>query len=233
MRVGLLLCDHLDPDAAAVAGDYPELYAAALGPHGIELEVFDLTAGRFPASTSDCQAWLTSGSRLSAYTDEGFIPDLVELLGRLADEERPNAGICFGHQVTARALGGTVARSEAGWGVGARTFDVVAPAPWMEPAGHTMTILMSHQDQVTDLPADAELVATAGYCPVGGYRVGDHVFCVQGHPEFVAPLSAHLATRRRAVIGDDVVDAALASLAGPLDHPAISAWIAAFLTRRW
>ena len=48
------------------------------------------------------------------------------------------------HQLTARALGGEVTRAEVGWGVGGRSFDVVAPAPWMDD-GDRFTLLMSHR----------------------------------------------------------------------------------------
>lgn len=233
LRVGLLLCDHLDPEVAAVDGDYTELYPAAFEPAGVSLHVFDATAGELPASTADFDGWVTSGSRRSAYEDEGWISDVREVIAALAEEERPQVGICFGHQLTALALGGDVARSDAGWGVGVKTFDVTAPAPWMERDAESFSILMSHQDQVVELPSDAELVATAHYCPVGSYRVGDHVFCVQGHPEFTPGLSRVLTQRRRAALGDDVADAALASLERPLDHPRVVRWMADMLGQRW
>ncbi len=35
------------------------------------------------------------------------------------------AGICFGHQLIAQALGGTVRKSEKGWGIGRHVYDVV------------------------------------------------------------------------------------------------------------
>lgn len=228
LTVGLLLCDHLDPDAAAVAGDYTELYPAAYAPAGIDLRIYDVTAGEFPDDLDECPYWMTSGSRRSAYEEEGWILELRDLVARLADERRPHVGICFGHQLTALALGGDVARASVGWGVGIRRFDLVGGAPWIDPDADGFGILMSHQDQVVRLPDGAELLATADYCPVGGYRVGDHVFCVQGHPEFVPALSAHLAEKRRAVIGDETVDAALAGLSGPLDHARVVDWIADF-----
>ena len=93
---------------------------------------------------------------------------------------------------------------------------------------------MSHRDQVTRLPDGAEVVATAAYCPVGAYRIDDHVFCVQGHPEFVPDLSRTLMERRRQVIGDDVVEAGLASLRPPaptLDQGRVAGWIAEFFRR--
>lgn len=233
LQVGLLLCDHLDPGPAAVAGDYTELYPAAFEPHGLDIRIYEATAGELPTDLDECDAWMTSGSRRSAYEDEGWIHDVRDLIARLAAERRPHAGICFGHQLTALALGGDVQRADVGWGVGGRTFDVVAPAPWMDDV-ERFTILMSHRDQVTRLPDGAELVATAEYCPVGAYRVGDHVFCVQGHPEFVPDLSATLMEMRRDAIGAEVVETGLASLAPPatpLDQDRVAGWIARFFRR--
>jgi GMP synthase-like glutamine amidotransferase len=184
ITVGLILCDHLDPGPAAVAGDYPDLFPAAFAPHGLELRVYEATLGELPEDLDECDVWMVSGSRRSAYEDEGWIAAVSDLIVRIEAARRPLAGICFGHQLTARALGGEVTRAEVGWGVGGRRFDVVAPAPWMDD-GDRFTLLMSHRDQVTRLPDGAEVVATAPYCPVGAYRIGDHVFCVQGHPEFV------------------------------------------------
>ncbi len=229
LRVGLLLCDHLDDGPASVAGDYPVLYPARFGPFGLDIRIYEATRGELPRDLDECDAWITSGSRHTSYDSDPWILDLRDLIVRLADERRPHAGICFGHQLTALALGGDVARAD-GWGVGGRTFDLVSRAPWIDDV-ERFTILMSHRDQVTRLPHDAELLATAEYCPVGAYRIGDHVFCVQGHPEFVPGLSATLMESRRAVIGDDVVDAGLASLHPPspeLDQERVAGWISDF-----
>ncbi len=229
MTIGLLLCDHLDPDVAEVVGDYTELFPAAFGPAGIDLRVYDVTAGQFPATTDECDGWVISGSRRSVYEDEGWIRDLHDVAHELVTRERPVAGICFGHQLIARTLGGTVERAEVGWGVGVREFRVVAPGPTMDPDTMSFSILTSHRDQVLVLPEGAQLVATAEYCPVGAYRIGEHVLCVQGHPEWVPALSRLLIGRRREQIGDDTSDAALASLEQPLDHGRVVSWMAGVL----
>lgn len=231
LTVGLLLCDHLDPDVAAVAGDYPELYPLAYGPAGIDFRIYEATAGDLPGSIDECDAWMTSGSRASAYEREDWILRLRAFIAELHAARRPHVGICFGHQLTALALGGDVRRAPVGWGVGVRDFTLVADAPWIDPAAGGFRILMSHQDQVTELPEGAELLAAADYCPVGAYRVGDHVFCVQGHPEFVPDLSAFLIRKRRGLIGDEVADAGLRSLAEQPDHDRVVGWIADFYRR--
>jgi len=104
-----------------------------------------------------------------------------------------------------------------------------------EPEITEFRMLMTHQDQVLRLPPTAELLATSQYCPVAAYRIADHVFCVQGHPEFVPELSERLINARRPALGDQVADAALLSLQDlpqhPLDHRLVAEWTARFFQR--
>ena len=237
MRIGLLLCDHIDPLIAEGIGDYTELYPAGFSRVGIDLRIYEAAAGEFPDSTSECEGWILSGSRKSTYEDLPWISDLSEFILSAEKDRAPQMGICFGHQLIASTLGGEVAKSPAGWGVGVKTFDVVATAPWMraEPEITEFRMLMTHQDQVLRLPPTAELLATSHYCPVAAYRIADHVFCVQGHPEFVPELSERLITARRSILGDELADAALLSLQDlqtrPLDHDLVAEWTARFFQR--
>ena len=91
LQVGLLLCDHLDPGPAAVAGDYTELYPAAFEPHGLDIRIYEATAGELPTDLDECDAWMTSGSRRSAYEDEGWIHDVRDLIARLAAGRTPGS----------------------------------------------------------------------------------------------------------------------------------------------
>ena len=238
LRVGILLCDHLDDEVAARHGDYEGRYRTLLGPLGVDAVVHDLTRGEAPASTAECDAWLVSGSRRSAYDDEAFVPALTRFVADAVEADVPVVGICFGHQVVARALGGRVERAE-GWGIGVKRYHLgggartgAGPPPWMEGSPESFTMVVSHRDQVVELPDGAELLASAEYCPVAAFHVGDGVFCVQGHPEFDVALSATLSRRRRAAIGHDVVEAGLASLGTAPDNPLVAEWIQRFLRRR-
>jgi len=231
LRVGLLMCGHVDGRAVPVAGDYPELFASLFDPLGVELVRFDADEGDLPASLADCDAWITSPSRSSAYDDEPWVHAMVDLVRRLVAEERPFAGICFGHQLMAQALGGRVERSAAGWGVGAQEYEVIAPRPWMDPlpASRRFRLVASHEDQVTTLPDGAELLATAPYCPVAMMAVGPRAIGLQAHPEFTAPLSAALLDLRVDLIGAEPVRLAHATLTARLDQELIAGWIVRFL----
>ena len=230
-RVGLLVCGHVDPRAQAVAGDYPALFAALFAPHDVVLVPFAADEGDLPLSLSDCDGWITSPSRSSAYDDQPWVHGMVEVVRRLVEEERPFAGICFGHQLLAQALGGRVERAAVGWGVGPKQYEVVNQRPWMDPPavdGH-FRLVASHEDQVTLLPPGAELLATSGYCPNAMMALGARAIGLQPHPEFVAPLSAALLDLREEMIGADRVTAARAVMGDPLDRELVASWIINFL----
>ncbi|WP_323010187.1 glutamine amidotransferase-related protein [Paracoccus sp. (in: a-proteobacteria)] len=55
-------------------------------------------------------------------------------------------GVCFGHQIIAQALGGTVRKAGQGWGLGRHVYDVL-PGNGLIDA-QRLAIACSHQDQV-------------------------------------------------------------------------------------
>jgi hypothetical protein len=79
-RIGLLVVGHVDPKSVAIAGDYPELFAALLGPLGIELVPYALADGQFPVSLRECDGWICSPSRQSAYDDVPWMHALQHVL---------------------------------------------------------------------------------------------------------------------------------------------------------
>ncbi|MCU1453741.1 MAG: glutamine amidotransferase class [Acidimicrobiales bacterium] len=228
-RVGLLVCGHVHPEALDVGGDYPELFTALFRNQPVRLVRFDAESGQLPASLDDCEAWITTPSRASVNDDAPWIRAIEDLVRALVAAERPFAGMCFGHQVLARACGGRVERAPGGWGVGAQRFDVVARAPWMAPRAPTFTLVASHEDQVVELPPGAQLLATAAYCPNAMFAIGPRALGLQPHPEFPAALSRRLTVLRRDLIGAEASAAALASLDAPLDRDLVAGWIARFL----
>jgi GMP synthase-like glutamine amidotransferase len=123
-------------------------------------------------------------------------------------------------------LGGHVERSPAGWGVGVQGYDVVATAPWMRPARDRFQLIASHEDQITVTPRDVTVFATSEYCPIAGLALGNRIWTVQAHPEFVPPLADHLLAGRVELIGVERVAAARRTLERPLDQRAFAQWIA-------
>ena len=231
MRLGLLLVGHVAATSTDIAGDYPELFAALLGPD-VELVRYDLDEDRFPGSGRECDGWLLSPSRCSVYDAHPWITSAEDLLRELLVTERPYVGICFGHQLAAQALGAPVQRASDGWQVGVRDYEIVAPQSWMRPRRSSVALVASHEDQVLAVPDGAELLARADGCPIAGLTIGDRAWTLQPHPEFVPELADDLLHRRVELIGAAKVDAARATLRRPLDRQVVGGWIREFFAER-
>ena len=70
---------------------------------------------------------------------------VAQLAGRSGSRPGSGAGYCFGHQIIAHALGGRADRKGA-WGVGRM------PAETFGLPFEQANLLVSHQDQVMELP---------------------------------------------------------------------------------
>lgn len=231
MRLGILQCDSVRPHLQPEFGDYPQMFERLLtiAPGQPEYRVYDLTRDEFPASVDECDAWLITGSKRSVYEGDAWIERAHEFVRELHTARRPLIGICFGHQMVARALGGRVDAAAAGWGTGRHVSYVMRPKPWMDPPREQLALLVSHQDQVKEPPPGAEILAGHDFCPYDMFQVGDHILTFQGHPEFEPGYSRALIELRREQIGPEHAEPALASLTQPLDSPVAAQWIWRFI----
>ena len=99
----------------------------------------------------------------------------------LLDLGVPVLGICFGHQLLARLMGGEVVRGPGEFG--RSRVKVVFPDTIMAGWGHVEEVWMSHYDHVTDVPS-AEILALTEHGSVAAFRLkGREVYGVQFHPE--------------------------------------------------
>lgn len=231
MRLGILQCDTVHEDLQGDFGDYPGMFLRLLdGPdQGIDFRIYNLTRGEFPADVRECDAWLITGSKWSVYDPEDWIQRGHQLVRELHDARRPTVGICFGHQMIARALGGRVDKAAVGWGVGVHTARIIRHRPWMQPSRETLPLLVSHQDQVTELPPGAVRLAGHDFCPYDMFDIGDHIITFQGHPEFIPDYSRATMERRREIIGEDTYRRGIASLEQSIEDAVAARWILRFL----
>ncbi len=236
MTFGLLQCDHVQPEFLGIAGDYDAMFRALFAAHApeVKLRVFDLRAGDFPENPSLCDAWITSGSAASVYEDEAWLHRFAALVRDIRAAGTPYIGICFGHQMLAHALGGRVACSPRGWGVGAKEVKLSAqnrPA-WIDPPLDSYRLLLSHQDQVEELPPGGRTLGGNAHCPNSMIAVGSSMIGFQGHPEYPAGYAKALMLSRRDRIPPAIIDAALPTFDTPPDTAAVMSWILRFARDR-
>ena len=132
----------------------------------------------------------TTAEQFSAKAPNGIIfsggPASVNIDGAPQIDPRvyelgiPILGICYGAQMIAKQLGGTVSRFEAGeYG---RTDLQVSGGQLLAGQPSDQSVWMSHFDCITEVPDGFEITASTANAPVAAFE-SDRVFAVQYHPE--------------------------------------------------
>lgn len=231
MKIGILTCGHVDAPLSDFHGQYFDMIAASLYEVNDQFEFinFDATQGELPA-LDECQGYIITGSVFNAYDDESWIHELIDWIVHCEAIRKPLVGICFGHQVIARALGGKVMKSEKGWGLGSYQVNITAQKKWMNLAVDTVRLLVSHQDQVVIVPKGVKVIAGNEFCPNYMLAKDNHIFTVQGHPEFSVEFTAKLVDKRQQILGKQQALDAHQQLTKAQDSALIMHWIDSFMT---
>jgi GMP synthase-like glutamine amidotransferase len=149
-----------------------------------QFETWHVSQGRWPKDLDAFDGYVISGSPASVNDDSAWIHVLENHVRALHAQQRPMVGICFGHQLIAKALGGSVGASPAGLRVGTITSRLDRHAPWMQPSQDVLRLYAAQEEHVTVLPAGALALGGDEVCPITLYIIGNSVFATQCHPEF-------------------------------------------------
>lgn len=230
MKIGILKTGAPAPPLLDRHGDYADMFERLLAGAGFGFERYDIQAAPPPAADA-CDGWLITGSAAGVYEPHDWIAPLERFI-RETLSRKPMTGVCFGHQVMARALGGRVEKSARGWGVGVHRYQTLARADWLE-APDRFDCAVSHQDQVIDPPPGARVIAGSNFCPNGvlDYE-GGRAMSMQIHPEFEHAFALDLLEHRSSSIAADVAAIARETLNYDTDRHALGASIAQFFRSR-
>jgi GMP synthase-like glutamine amidotransferase len=130
----------------------------------------------------------------------------------------------------AQALGGSVRRHPAGWGLGLHRYEVEAGPAWLLDA-KAVRLPASHQDQVVSLGPQGRVLASSAFTPFAMVEYPAlKCLSLQPHPEFEPEFAAALIQDRRGgLYSEEQAAAALSSLAGPNDRVRVAGWLRAFM----
>ena len=175
MKIGILQAGHGPDILIEKTGDYGVLFQNFLSGNSFDFEIYSVVDMAFPSSANDADGWLITGSKHGCYDNLPFIAPLEDLIRDIYSQSLPLAGICFGHQIIAQALGGKVEKFKQGWSVGLTEYDF---------EGQKVAVNAWHQDQVTRLPEGASVTGSSDFCKNAFISYADKVFTLQAHPEF-------------------------------------------------
>jgi len=205
MRYALIVCE--DNQALGCEKGVGEKMIRRLrqaGCHGDEWTAIHAITKQMPplATLLTYDGIVVSGSRHSVNCNAEWVKNLEASLRELIDylmtncqpeiKRRPKLfGICFGHQVIAKAMGGKVAQNPNGkFNWGSECVQLSQDLASMEfitkvfpDRRDSFRIYKSHGEQVVQKPRHARLVGTSSSCVTEVLTYGVNVMTMQGHPE--------------------------------------------------
>jgi GMP synthase (glutamine-hydrolysing) len=156
-------------------GQYAHLITRRVRERGVYAEVVQPEDVETAAEAPDVKAIILSGGPSSVH-QEGA-PDVSDKIFHLG---KPILGICYGHQLIARKLGGVVMRGKGEYG---RTLmRLLERDPVFDGWNAEEIVWMSHGDYVKEPPPGFVVLAVSENGYIAAMRKG-HIYGVQFHPE--------------------------------------------------
>ncbi|MGK5087133.1 type 1 glutamine amidotransferase [Bdellovibrionota bacterium FG-2] len=177
----LIIDNNIDRDSWSA----PSLARFARKVSGATLSIRRAPQDDLPRDPLAFDRFVLSGSRTSAMEDAPWIDHLIEFLQKVMSAGKPILGVCYGHQILARALGGKDAvrkadRAEFGW----TQIKVHQTSPLTQGLPKSFYSFASHHDEVCTLPKGMKPLASSDWCQVQAFQIGDSpTFGIQFHPE--------------------------------------------------
>lgn len=170
-------------------GDFDTWVREGLGQVGPPLSVVDVVRGETLPAAGECCGVVVTGSHAMvtdnlpwSVTIEKWIPSLIESCV-------PFLGICYGHQLLGRAMGGEVGYHPLGEEIGTVAVELTAEGfadPLFSGVSASFNAHTTHAQSVLSLPPGSKRLAWNSHDPNHAFRVGGCAWGVQFHPEYRA-----------------------------------------------
>ena len=203
-------------------GEQPAWFRPILDAIGVRSEVVCPSDGEALPDVHQFAGAIITGSWSMVTDKEDWSERTAAWVRQMVAAQRPLLGVCYGHQLMAHALGGTVDYHPRGTEVGRLPITVAAAAKEDAFFGHlpaTFEAFLSHDQSVLVPPPGATVLGRSAHDAHQMLRYGPKAMSLQFHPEFTAPLMAACIQRRaevHAAHGRDV--AAMLAALGPTPY---------------
>lgn len=175
------------PLTAGQFGDFDAWTSAGLGATAIEVCVLDVEHGAGLPPAEDCAGVVITGSHAMVTDELPWSLKTEKWIPSLLETHTPLLGICYGHQLLARAAGGRVGFHPSGKEIGTvriRLLPDSANDALFMTIPQSFRAHVTHSQTVLRLPPEAVRLAANGHEPNHAFRIGDSAWGVQFHPEY-------------------------------------------------
>ena len=181
-------------------GDFEDWILQGMAFPKTEALIVDVSSGDSLPGHQVFSGIVITGSHEMVTRQSDWSERSAEWIREIAERKIPTLGICYGHQLLAYALGGSVEDNLHGGEYG--TVEVS-----LNPAAKTdalfkglptpIQVHVSHSQSVTQLPPGAKLLVSSRKDPHHAFVIHDCMWGIQFHPEFDAEITETYACHHR------------------------------------
>jgi len=162
-------------------GDFEDWILHGLGLDKKSVKIVDVPGGDVLPAVETCKAIVIAGSHAMVTQDLSWSRAIEQWLPKVVHSSVPVLGICYGHQLLARAMGGRVDYHAGGLELGTAQIEIAQE--------QTSDFLFKdlpnrHSQTVVQLPENAIHIAKNAFEPNHAFRIGPYAWGVQFHPEY-------------------------------------------------
>ncbi|MBU2454323.1 MAG: glutamine amidotransferase, partial [Proteobacteria bacterium] len=168
-------------------GDFEDWISKGLGFDKKDVEIVDVPKGDLLPRVETCRGVVIAGSHAMVTQNlswslaiEKWVPDLIQ-------SKIPVLGICYGHQLLARAMGGAVDYHAGGMEIGTTKIEILqddASDALFKGLPKAFFAHVCHSQTIVKLPDNAVRIAENSFEPTHAFRIGTSAWGVQFHPEY-------------------------------------------------
>lgn len=198
------------PSLANKPGDFHNWIINGMQTHAMPVKVVNVRRGEQLPDFKNVSGVVITGSSSMVTDHEPWSERTAQWLKGAAQYNIPILGICYGHQLLAYAMGGTVMDNPAGIEVG--TVETVLSADSQDDGllkglSSPLKVHASHRQIVSQLPLHSVRLASSSMDKNHAFRVGTSVWGLQFHPEFDAQITQHYVDYYRPALESNGVSA--------------------------
>ncbi|MBE9028420.1 glutamine amidotransferase [filamentous cyanobacterium LEGE 11480] len=197
------------PELYAQCQDFEHWIARSMDWPLAEIQVVDVSLGETLPPYETIDGIVITGSHALVTEHQDWSEVTAAWLAIAAQQQIPTIGICYGHQLLAYALGGTVDFNPVGREVGSITVSLQSAAqddPLFGNLPANILVNLSHRQAVLALPTDVTHLASSAMAEHQAFRYGEQVWGLQFHPEFDEQITRAYITYAKAGLSQEGQD---------------------------
>ncbi|MCB9707935.1 MAG: glutamine amidotransferase [Myxococcales bacterium] len=197
------------PEIRERRGDFDDWIIDGMNLALSDVHVFEAYQGLEAPRATDYQGIVITGSSAMVSEQAAWSERTARWLDKAVSADVPILGICYGHQLLAHALGGTVGKNPNGREIGTVEVILAADAKTDElfcAFDTTLTVHATHRESVVKLPSEATLLASSQADAHHAFVIGKRAWGIQFHPEFDADIMRGYLMARRETLVQEALD---------------------------